>query len=1257
MQEVEVLSLLSRPVTWMKPLRLSSPSDWVGHIPFAYWLIEAATPGRLVELGTHSGNSYLSFLQCIDELKLDTQCFAVDTWQGDEHAGFYDDSVYQELATFHDQRYQSFSRLVRSTFDDALGHFEDKSIDILHIDGLHTYEAVKHDFESWRPKLSDRAIVLLHYINVREGSFGVWKFWEELKLIYPSFSFSHSHGLGVLLVGADVPARVQRFGKLIAVPDGHDSQLVQSYFGSLGEGQQQLTDVGLVLAETTQHLDAALKELAVYRSQPPAPSALEVETEAIREELVAVKLAAERWRDGAIDIYRNLVGQRLDRIAEGGLWSGAPKAVASGLEGRLQRIYSAGFHRLARYLLRLRHPGLPALRRQRYAEIVERDRGSAVLLDLFSGGTIDQERQASLFIAGYYLRKYPDVRDQEPHVHFATKGSFEDRQPHPLFDPAHYRMAAEALGESIGKNAFMHYLERGGRLRIDPHPLFFSGHYLDQLGEQGVLIRHPLVHYLMQGERAGLHPNPGFDPAWYLSHYPDVAGAGISALQHYVEYGQFEGRYTDAESFGLLEVNKASKLRSTQSLPLKVFRPREFAPTGPLYSVVPAGTVDVIIPVYGGVEETRRCVDRLLVSAPLNRALNNIILVDDCGPDPAMPVLLGTLQGIPRVRVVRNAQNLGFVESVNRGMEMCGRNDVVLLNSDTEVVGNWLDRLVAQGRASSDIGSVTPFSNNATICSYPVLPGRPDLPKGETVESLDDAFRLANAHRSVDLPTAVGFCMLIKRTCIDDTGLFDAKAFGRGYGEENDFCLRSAKLGWRHILAGDVFVFHVGEVSFSERSKDAKDHAWKVLTSRHPDYAASVARFVERDPVIPLRAAATAVLHRTSGLPVVLHLTHRLGGGTAKHVYSVANLDNGRIRSLVMEISAVGDRFNGRLVDTSRELDIEFWAEDVDELAEMLRGFGVSRIHIHHVFSFADHIEDLLRRLDLPYDLSIHDYMLVCPRINLVRPDGKYCEEPDEAGCLACLTTEPVSQQPDIIWWRLRGISLIGGAERVICPSQDTESRVLRYAPSANAIVVPHEAFSGQRDIRVTRLRNGEPLRIAAIGIMAGHKGGAFLVRCAERCRRAGAKVEITVIGYFDDPTLAELAANEGIRSTGAYNDDDLQQLIMQQDPHLLFYPQRWPETYSYTFSAGLISGRPLFAPLIGAFTERLAGQDWVWSYDIDASPDSVVKKLEEIRSRILAQGPINANSTGPDELSLNEFYSRVYESPESFAGVKASRD
>ena len=215
------------------PARLVPPEAWVGHIPFAFYLVDALRPRTIVELGVHTGNSYCAFVQAVAKLNLQSTCFGVDHWRGDYQAGVYDNSVFQELRAYHDPLYGSFSTLLRMPFDDALLRMADASIDLLHIDGCHTYETVKGDFENWLPKVSSRGVVLLHDVQVHSGDFGVWRLWEEIRKRFPSFSFVHSHGLGVCYVGSEVPS--PELGSLLdAATNAKAKQRARQYFARLG---------------------------------------------------------------------------------------------------------------------------------------------------------------------------------------------------------------------------------------------------------------------------------------------------------------------------------------------------------------------------------------------------------------------------------------------------------------------------------------------------------------------------------------------------------------------------------------------------------------------------------------------------------------------------------------------------------------------------------------------------------------------------------------------------------------------------------------------------------------------------------------------------------------------------------------------------------------------------------------------------------------------------------------------------------------
>jgi hypothetical protein len=255
-----LLNPLARLISLTGP-RYVPFSAWLEHIPFGMFLVDLLRPRTIVELGTHYGASYCAFCQAVMELRLDARCFAIDTWRGDPHAGLYGPEVLAQLRAHHDPLYGGFSRLVQSTFDDALAHFGDRSIDLLHIDGYHTYEAVKHDCEAWLPKMSERGVILFHDVNVREGDFEVSRFWEEVRARYPSFEMLHGHGLGVLAVGE---VRSPEFDALLATT-GEEAAALRDLFFTLGHPldlkHRQLPEINARLAEANALAEARQAEI------------------------------------------------------------------------------------------------------------------------------------------------------------------------------------------------------------------------------------------------------------------------------------------------------------------------------------------------------------------------------------------------------------------------------------------------------------------------------------------------------------------------------------------------------------------------------------------------------------------------------------------------------------------------------------------------------------------------------------------------------------------------------------------------------------------------------------------------------------------------------------------------------------------------------------------------------------------------------------------------------------------------------------
>ncbi len=376
---------------------------------------------------------------------------------------------------------------------------------------------------------------------------------------------------------------------------------------------------------------------------------------------------------------------------------------------------------------------------------------------------------------------------------------------------------------------------------LDEAERFDLAHYERSAGRRFHSPEAGLFHYLRVGSRRGLRPRADFDPSEYRRRNPDVERAGYEPFAHYLHFGRNEGRSGTTQG--------SSRDEALRPLPDIAQMLQHPAPNAA------AATVDVIIPVYGSRPLTLQTIDCVL-AARVTLAYE-LIVVDDASLDQLLRDDLALLASKGLVTLLTNERNIGFVGSANRGLALHGDRDVVLLNSDTQVFDGWLDRLMTALRSTPRTGTATPLSNAATILSYPVtLKDNTQLPGVDF--AVLDRLCAGLGQPLIELPTGVGFCMAMRRACLNEVGVFDAERFGRGYGEENDFCLRASAAGWRHVAATDLFVWHRGGGSFGAEREALIAAAQATLGELHPGYGELVRDFIRRDPLQSVRAALDA---------------------------------------------------------------------------------------------------------------------------------------------------------------------------------------------------------------------------------------------------------------------------------------------------------------------------------------------------------------------------------------------------------------
>ena len=533
------------------------PSAWTEHAPFGFWLVDALRPRLLTELGTHYGFSYFVFTQAVKALQAKSRCFAVDTWKGDEHAGHYGEEVYESVRTYNDSEYADFSELVRSSFDDAVSRFENGTIDLLHIDGRHFYEDVKHDFEAWKPKLSTRSVVLFHDTSVSSHGFGVYRLWDELKRDYPYFEFIAGHGLGVLGTGSDVPPAVkklfqmeqnepeaafiraayQRLGAGIV-----DRALLQqqggpeSQYNELLDRHHQLDLLYKELRENHLKLDALYHELvATNQDLRGANHRLEAELGQLRDNFANARQESEQK------------GERIIRLLAECEWR-------RNTQNEFRDRYRASRQKLrelqkstAMLSARMKDQDATLQLALERASELEKNQGAGQLARPTLQESINLLRSSSLFDERFYLGSNPDVASSgsDPLEHYLVFGGSEGRNPHVLFDSNWY-LSENPDVAAAQVNPLIHYMQQGFKEGRDPHPFFDSDWYLRENPDLFAAGLNPLEHFIETGAAEGRSPSPFFDGKFYLESNPDVAAYRTNPLVHFLLFGAKERRLPHA---------------------------------------------------------------------------------------------------------------------------------------------------------------------------------------------------------------------------------------------------------------------------------------------------------------------------------------------------------------------------------------------------------------------------------------------------------------------------------------------------------------------------------------------------------------------------------------------------------------------------------------------------------------------------------------------------------------------------------------
>lgn len=620
-------------------------------------------------------------------------------------------------------------------------------------------------------------------------------------------------------------------------------------------------------------------------------------------------------------------------------------------------------------------------------------------------------------------------------------------------------------------------------------------------------------------------------------------------------------------------------------------------------------SADVIVPVYNGM----KYLPKLFGGIEKTTVDYRLIIVDDCSPDPEVREYLEEYASLhENVTLLCNETNMGFVKSVNRALQEA-KSHVVLVNTDVELPANWLERMLAPMYANPQIASVTPFTNSGTIFSFPDFAKDNVLFANLDVDEIDATFAKVKP-RHIETPTGVGFCMAMSRKALDAVGLLDDITFEKGYGEENDWCQRAIKAGFHNVYAENLFVYHNHGGSFdSETKKRLLRENGAKLQKKHPQYQVDVESFLRRDPNQDIRSFVKFELLYKNVAPMLLVFNHDLGGGATSYLDEKVSLELAQEKMVgVVYYNAVSDRYRFHLM--YGDYSVQITIKDREALVDILKRRYYEQIWINELATYRDlqvWLEDIaeLRKANAScLRMLVHDYFAVCPSLNLVDPECKYCGIPQEKSiCENCLMNSEYiynEECKDIDVWRSEWGKFLEQCDEVVVFSEDCEKRIREIYPRIpNILLIPHTVTPLPV---VQKKKSTNTVNIGILGAISGQKGLWLIRKILAYLEEHDIGMHIFIIGI-----VAEEISSPMLTIHGSYTKDEIPALTAQYDIDAFFISSVWPETFSYTTSEVMSMEMPLAVFDMGAPAERVKDYEkGMLIESVDIEIPVLVKKL-----------------------------------------------